>query len=77
MTIPLKMDNHIVKIQEEGMGNNVLMLKHIAIEGGGTIEEYLLSKGYKIDRRELQDGDSVPSKLDYDIILILGGPMNE
>ena len=76
MTIPLKMDNHIVKIQEEGMGNNVLMLKHIAIEGGGTIEEYLLSKGHKIDRRELQDGDSVPSKLDYDAIIILGGPMN-
>ena len=58
------------------MGNNVLMLKHIAIEGGGTIEEYLLSKGHKIDRRELQDGDSVPSKLDYDAIIILGGPMN-
>ena len=58
------------------MGNNVLMLKHIAIEGGGTIEEYLLSKGDKIDRRELQDGDSIPSKLDYDAIIILGGPMN-
>ncbi len=58
------------------MGNNVLMLKHIAIEGGGTIEEYLLSKGDKIDRRELQDGAPVPSKLDYDVILILGGPMN-
>lgn len=70
------MDNHKVKFQEEGMGNNVLMLKHIAIEGGGTIEEYLLSKGYKIDRRELQDGDSIPSKLDYDAIIILGGPMN-
>ena len=70
------MDNHKVKFQEEGMGNNVLMLKHIAIEGGGTIEEYLLSKGHKIDRRELQDGDSVPSKLDYDAIIILGGPMN-
>jgi GMP synthase-like glutamine amidotransferase len=55
---------------------NILMLKHIAIEGGGTIEEYLLSKGYKIDRMELQDGASVPSKLDYDAILILGGPMN-
>ena len=58
------------------MGKNILMLKHIGIEGGGTIEEYLLSKGDKIDRRELQDGDSIPSKLDYDAIIILGGPMN-
>lgn len=65
-----------MKFQEEGMGNNILMLKHIAIEGGGTIEEYLLSKGDKIDRRELQDGDSIPTKLDYDAIIILGGPMN-
>ncbi|MBI3584926.1 MAG: type 1 glutamine amidotransferase [Nitrospinae bacterium] len=58
------------------MGNNVLMLKHISIEGGGTIEDYLVSNKWNIDKRELQDGDSVPSKLDYDAILILGGPMN-
>ena len=58
------------------MGKKNLMLKHINIEGGGIIEEYLKSKGWKIDRRELQDGDSVPPKLDYDTIIILGGPMN-
>lgn len=56
--------------------NNVLMLKHISIEGGGTIDDYLLSAGWKIDKRELWNGDAVPSKLDYDVILIFGGPMN-
>jgi len=58
------------------MKKNVLMLKHINIEGGGTIEDYLISNKWEIDRRELQNGDAVPPKLDYDAIIILGGPMN-
>ena len=58
------------------MKKMVLMLKHISIEGGGTIEDYLKSNRWEIEKRELQDGDSVPSKLDYDAIIILGGPMN-
>ncbi|MEK7846897.1 MAG: type 1 glutamine amidotransferase, partial [Nitrospinota bacterium] len=58
------------------MEKKVLVLKHISIEGGGTIEDYLKSNGWKIDIRELQDGDSVPSKIDYDGVVILGGPMN-
>lgn len=58
------------------MAKKILMLKHINIEGGGTIEDYLKLKGWKIDIRELQDGDALPSKLDYDAIVILGGPMN-
>lgn len=58
------------------MGKKVLILKHINIEGGGTIEEYLKSKEWKIGIRELQDGDNIPSKIDYDVVVILGGPMN-
>src|SRR3989337_4445342 len=60
------------------MKKMVLMLKHISIEGGGTIEDYLKSNRWEIEKRELQDGNgnSVPSKLDYDAIIILGGPMN-
>ncbi|MEK6590981.1 MAG: type 1 glutamine amidotransferase [Nitrospinota bacterium] len=58
------------------MKKKVLMLKHINVEGGGTIEDYLLSNGWEIDRRELQDGGEIPLKLPYDAILILGGPMN-
>lgn len=58
------------------MKKRVLMLKHINVEGGGTLEDYLLSNRWEIDTRELQDGDEVPLKLTYDAILILGGPMN-
>jgi GMP synthase-like glutamine amidotransferase len=69
------MDNHIEN-SGETMKKKVLMLKHISIEGGGTIEDYLISNKWEIDRRELQDGDAVPSRLGYDAIIILGGPMN-
>jgi len=55
----------------------VLIIKHIAIEGPGTLEGFL--KERKIDYRiiELGQGEKLPQNLDkVSAVISLGGPMN-
>ncbi len=55
----------------------ILVLKHIAIEGPGIIEEYFIQEGYSLHTVELGQGERLPESLQgIEAVVILGGPMN-
>lgn len=54
-----------------------LIIKHIDIEGPGTLGEFLRQKGIPWDTVELGSGERLPpSPKGYDAVVVLGGPMN-
>ncbi|PIQ86271.1 MAG: glutamine amidotransferase [Candidatus Omnitrophica bacterium CG11_big_fil_rev_8_21_14_0_20_45_26] len=56
---------------------NALIIKHVPHEGGGTLEEYLKNQSVTIDCCELSQGQVLPKDPSaYELILIMGGPMN-
>lgn len=52
------------------------IFQHVAFEGPGAILPYLESKGYHVHLVKLYAGDSVPSSLDVDFAVLMGGPMS-
>src|SRR3989344_5034438 len=55
----------------------ILIIKHIEIEGPGTIEGYLKQKGYALKTINLHDGNKLPNDFNgVEAIVSLGGPMN-
>lgn len=56
---------------------DVLFIKHIEIEGPGTLTEFLETNDIKYKIVNLYDGETLPSYPEsYRAIIILGGPMN-
>lgn len=56
---------------------SVLFIKHIDIEGPGTMLEYINTKAIQYKIIDLSLGDNLPSHPnEYEAIVILGGPMN-
>ena len=56
---------------------SVLFIKHIDIEGPGTMLEYMNTKAIQYQIIDLSLGEKLPSNLnEYQAIVILGGPMN-
>jgi GMP synthase-like glutamine amidotransferase len=56
---------------------DILIVKHIPIEGPGKLGEYLERNGIGSQTVELSLGDKLPSSpQDFSAIVILGGPMN-
>ena len=54
-----------------------LIIKHIDIEGPGTLGDFLKAKGVPYQIVELDAGQTLPSDLDdIDAVVVLGGPMN-
>ena len=54
----------------------VLVLQHIACEPPGVYEDVLLERGSKIHRVELDEGDPLPDRREFDAIVAMGGPMS-
>ena len=55
----------------------ILIIKHIGIEGPGTIEDYLRTRGYQLQTVSLHDGDPLPDDwAGMEAVVSLGGPMN-
>ncbi|MCI6872841.1 MULTISPECIES: type 1 glutamine amidotransferase [Hallerella] len=52
------------------------IFQHVAFEGPGAILPYLESKGYHVHLVKLYAGDLVPSSLDVDFAVLMGGPMS-
>lgn len=52
------------------------IFQHVAFEGPGAILPYLESKGYQVHLVKLYAGDPVPSSLDVDFAVLMGGPMS-
>jgi len=55
----------------------ILFIKHIAIEGPGTLEEFFNSQtSWKIKIAELENGEILPLVDECEAVISLGGPMN-
>lgn len=54
----------------------ILIIKHIEIEGPGTLGEFFKETGWKTKVVELGKGDTFPSMDECEAIVSLGGPMN-
>ncbi len=54
----------------------ILVLQHIACEPPGVYEEVLRERGAEIHRVELDEGEPLPGRRDFDAIVCMGGPMS-
>jgi GMP synthase-like glutamine amidotransferase len=60
----------------DGQGGRVLVLQHIAAEGPGVLGGLLTSANMTLTVVELDDGEPIPPLLDFDLMLVMGGPMD-
>jgi len=51
-------------------------LQHAEHEELGCIAPWLAQRKHKVTRTRLFDGDELPSTLDFDWLIVMGGPMN-
>lgn len=59
------------------MAKTIVFLKHIAIEGPGTLGAFFQRNGFTLDIRELHSGAHVPEDMGgFAALVVLGGPMN-
>jgi GMP synthase (glutamine-hydrolysing) len=50
-------------------------LQHVAFEGLGSMEPFLLTKGHQLSASHLYKGDELASVEDMDMLIVMGGPM--
>lgn len=51
-------------------------LQHAEHEELGCIAPWLAARKFKVTHTKLHEGDSLPSSLDFDWLIVMGGPMN-
>jgi GMP synthase-like glutamine amidotransferase len=51
-------------------------LEHVHFEDTAGLSTLLSSKGYKLNRSRLYDGDSLPEINSFELLLVMGGPMS-
>ena len=54
----------------------ILVLQHIACEPPGEFEDVLVERGAAIHRVELDEGEPLPGREGFDLIVAMGGPMS-
>ena len=55
----------------------ILIVKHIAMEGPGTIGDYFKNQGRQLKTVNLYEGDKFPADLSgVEAVISMGGPMN-
>ncbi|MGH7996546.1 MAG: type 1 glutamine amidotransferase [Opitutaceae bacterium] len=55
----------------------VHVLQHVAFEGLGTMERWLLARGHRLSWTRLHAGEPLPATAaDFDWLIAMGGPMN-
>lgn len=55
----------------------IVFIKHIGIEGPGTIRDFVDAAGYNVAEIDLEQGDTLPNDLSkVQGVISLGGPMN-
>jgi GMP synthase-like glutamine amidotransferase len=54
----------------------VLVLQHLAAEGPGSIGDRLARAGMELTVVELDEGEAIPDLLGFDLMLVMGGPMD-
>lgn len=54
----------------------ILVFQHIACEHPGILRQFLAEDGISWDAVELYSGDAIPRLDDYDVLWVMGGPMD-
>lgn len=54
----------------------ILVFQHVATEHPGSFRDVLHAQGHSMHQVELDEGDPIPSLAEYDILLVMGGPMD-
>lgn len=52
-----------------------LVIKHVNFESSGAVSQWLEQNGYAIEKINLSRGERLPATLDFDLFVIMGGPM--
>ncbi len=55
---------------------HIIVLQHIACEHPGIYRDFMQTQGMTWDAVELDEGESIPSLVDYDAMISMGGPMD-
>jgi GMP synthase-like glutamine amidotransferase len=54
----------------------ILVFQHISIEHPGSFRDVIAAQGHTMHAVELDEGDPIPPLDDYDVLLVMGGPMD-
>jgi len=54
----------------------ILVFQHIACEHPGSFRDVMAAGGHTMHQVELDEGDPIPPLDDYDVLLVMGGPMD-
>ena len=55
---------------------NIHFLQHVSIEGLGSIEDWIISKGHHLTSTQLYENTNFPELDEIDCLIIMGGPMS-
>lgn len=50
-------------------------LQHVPFEGPASIADWAVAKGYRVRTTPLFEGADLPSRPEFDLLLVMGGPM--
>lgn len=53
-----------------------VILQHVPFEGPGSIADWLAARGAEVCSVRLFAGDALPDPADFDLLIVLGGPMS-
>jgi GMP synthase-like glutamine amidotransferase len=53
-----------------------LVFQHLAVEHPGPLRDHLEAAGFTLHTVELDEGDDIPDLNPFDLLLVLGGPMD-
>jgi GMP synthase-like glutamine amidotransferase len=54
----------------------ILVFQHLAVEHPGVFRELWAEAGHSLDQVELDDGQPIPDLEPYDLLVVMGGPMD-
>lgn len=54
----------------------ILALQHLAVEHPGVFRDLWSQSGFHLDQVELDEGDPIPDLSAYDLMVVMGGPMD-
>src|SRR6266566_9104983 len=54
----------------------ILVFQHIAVEHPGIFRELWSGAGHSLEQIELDEGDRIPELSSYDLLVVMGGPMD-
>ncbi|MEI7766418.1 MAG: type 1 glutamine amidotransferase [Phycisphaerae bacterium] len=55
---------------------NIHYLQHVAFEGPSAIAQWALARGHRITGTHLYRGEALPQVAEFDLLVIMGGPMS-